>query len=53
MYLDDAGVELFKTNFCKLERWDINTGWPTRETLEELSLKNVADTMASRQRLGA
>jgi aldehyde:ferredoxin oxidoreductase len=53
MYLDDAGVELFKTNFYKLEGWDVNTGWPTRKTLEGLGLKRVADAMARRQRLGA
>jgi aldehyde:ferredoxin oxidoreductase len=53
MYLDDAGVELFKSNFYKLEGWDVNTGWPIRKTLEELSLKHVADALAGRQRLGA
>jgi hypothetical protein len=52
MYMDEAGVELFKTNFYKLERWDANSGWPTRKTLEDLSLKNVADTLASKGRLG-
>jgi aldehyde:ferredoxin oxidoreductase len=53
MYLDDAGVELFKTNFYKLEGWDVSTGWPTRRTLEGLGMKRVADTMAGRQRLGS
>jgi aldehyde:ferredoxin oxidoreductase len=53
MYMDDAGVELFKTNFYKLEGWDVKTGWPTRKTLEGLGLKKIADTMASRRRLGA
>ncbi len=53
MYLDEGGVELFKTNLYKLEGWDVDTGWPTRKTLEELSLKKVADTMASKGRLGA
>jgi hypothetical protein len=28
MYLDEAGAELFKTNFCDLEGWDARTGWP-------------------------
>lgn len=50
---DDAGVELFKTNFYKLEGWDVNNGWPTRKTLEDLSLKKVADTLASKSKLGA
>jgi len=52
MYLDEAGVELFKTNFYKLEGWGVDTGWPTRKTLEGLGLKKIADTMASRGRLG-
>jgi aldehyde:ferredoxin oxidoreductase len=51
MYMDHDGVELFKTNFSKLEGWDINTGWPTRKTLEDLGLKKVADAMASRGRI--
>jgi aldehyde:ferredoxin oxidoreductase len=53
LYLDEAGVELFKTNFYKLEGWDVSTGWPTRKTLQELSLNKVAETLAAKQRLGA
>jgi len=53
MYLDDDGVETFKTHFYKLEAWDVNTGWPTRKSLERLGMKKVADTMAARGRLGA
>jgi aldehyde:ferredoxin oxidoreductase len=53
LYLDEAGVELFKTNFYKLEGWDVSTGWPTKKTLQELSLNKVADTLASKQRIGA
>jgi aldehyde:ferredoxin oxidoreductase len=53
LYLDKAGVELFKTNFYKLEGWDAKTGWPTRKTLEGLGLKKVADTLANKGRLGA
>jgi len=52
MYLDDAGVERFKAHFYELEGWDVDTGWPTRKTLEELGLNKVADTMAGRGRLG-
>jgi len=51
VYLDDSGVELFKTNFYKLEGWDVDTGWPTRKTLEGLGLQRVADTMAGKGRL--
>jgi hypothetical protein len=43
MYLDEAGVELFKTHFYEFEGWDPKTGWPTRKTLEELNLKKAAD----------
>jgi aldehyde:ferredoxin oxidoreductase len=53
LYLDKAGVELFKTNFYKLEGWDAKNGWPTRKTLEGLNMKKVADLMASRGKLGA
>jgi aldehyde:ferredoxin oxidoreductase len=53
LYLDKAGVELFKTNFYKLEGWDEKNGWPTRQTLEGLGMKKVADTMAAKGRIGA
>jgi aldehyde:ferredoxin oxidoreductase len=53
MHLDEAGVELFKTNFYKLEGWGVDTGWPTRKTLEGLGLKRVADTLGSKGKLGA
>jgi aldehyde:ferredoxin oxidoreductase len=53
MYLDKEGVELFKTNFYKLEGWDAKTGWPTRKTLEDLGMKKVADVMAAKGKLGA
>jgi aldehyde:ferredoxin oxidoreductase len=53
MYLDKEGVEFFKTNFYKVEGWDVKNGWPTRKTLEELNMKKVADFMASKGKLGA
>ena len=53
MYLDKAGVEQWKTNYYKFEGWDPNTGWPTRNTLEELGLRNVADTLDSAGKLGS
>jgi aldehyde:ferredoxin oxidoreductase len=53
LYLDKAGVELFKTSFYQLEGWDVKTGWPTRKTLEGLGLKRIADTMSAKGRLGA
>ncbi len=53
LYLDRDGVELFKTNYYKLEGWDQKTGWPTRKTLEGLGMKKVADLLASKNKLGA
>ncbi len=52
LYLDREGVEQFKTHFYKLEGWDPKTGWPTKKTLEKLGMKNVADVMKSKGRLG-
>ncbi len=53
LYLDRDGVEQFKTHFYKLEGWDVNTGWPTKKTLEGLGMKKVADAMAKKGKLGA
>ncbi len=53
LYLDRDGVEQFKTHFCKLICWDVNSGWATRKTLEGLGLKKIADAMAVKSRLGA
>jgi aldehyde:ferredoxin oxidoreductase len=52
-YLDGEGVEFFKTNFHKLEGWDVKTGWPTLKTLEGLGTKKIADVMSAKGRLGA
>ncbi len=52
LYLDKTGVERFKTNFYKVEGWGVDTGWPTRKTLEGLGMKRIADTMASKGKLG-
>jgi len=52
LYLDKSGVENFKSEFYKVEGWSVDSGWPTRRTLEGLGLKRIADTMASRGKLG-
>jgi len=52
MYLDEKGVEDFKTHFYALEGWDTAHGWPTRKTLEGFGLKKVADDMQAKRRLG-
>jgi aldehyde:ferredoxin oxidoreductase len=52
-HLEKAKYEEFKTTYYNLEGWDPSTGWPTRKTLESLELKEVADTLASYNKLGA
>jgi aldehyde:ferredoxin oxidoreductase len=52
MYLDRKGVEDFKSHFYALEGWDREHGWPTRKTLQELSLAKVADTLEANGKLG-
>jgi aldehyde:ferredoxin oxidoreductase len=37
--------------YYELRRWDKKTGWPTREKLEELDLKDVADSLEKLNRL--
>jgi aldehyde:ferredoxin oxidoreductase len=43
--VDEDGFNLFVSNYYKLRGWDIETGWPTRETYEKLGLKEVADEL--------
>ena len=50
--LDRKGVEDFKTEFYKLQGWDTATGYPKRETLEQLQLGYVADKLAEHDKLG-
>jgi aldehyde:ferredoxin oxidoreductase len=52
MYLQEEGVEQWKTAFYRLEGWDTQTGYPKRETLEALGLKNAADMLQARNKLG-
>ena len=53
MYLDEDGVENWKTEYYKVEGWDPSSGWPTRSTLEGLNLGNVADDLESAGKLGS
>jgi aldehyde:ferredoxin oxidoreductase len=53
MYLDKQGVEQWKTAFYRIEGWDVNSGAPTRKTLEDLELKHAADALQSKNKLGA
>ncbi|MDR0842610.1 MAG: hypothetical protein LBP68_04220 [Acidobacteriota bacterium] len=52
MYMDRKGVEDFKTHYYALEGWDKEHGWPTRATLESHGLKNMADALDAKNRLG-
>lgn len=47
--LDRTGVENFKTEFYRLQGWDESTGYPKRDTLEEMGL---SDQVASLERAG-
>ncbi|MBU0995327.1 MAG: hypothetical protein KJ737_22755 [Proteobacteria bacterium] len=49
---DSDKFENFKTKFYTYEGWDIDTGWPTRQTLEELDMGDVADSLAYWGKLG-
>jgi aldehyde:ferredoxin oxidoreductase len=53
MFLDERGVEHWKTAFYNFEGWDIKTGYPTRKTLEDLGLKNVAEVLETRKKVGS
>ena len=53
LYLDDKGVEQWKTAFYRVEGWDAKTGYPKRKTLEGLGMKHVADVLGSRDKLGS
>jgi aldehyde:ferredoxin oxidoreductase len=50
--LDRTKVEDFKTRFYKFEGYNPDNGYPTRETLEKMNLKNVADVLQSKGKLG-
>ena len=45
-------LEQFKSHFCEQEGWDVETGWPTRKTLEKLSLNNIVDKLGSKGKQG-
>ena len=51
--IDRDKFEDWKTLYYRLEGWDEKTGWPRRDTLEELGLKDVADELESKGKLGA
>jgi aldehyde:ferredoxin oxidoreductase len=52
-HLDRDKFEEFKTEYYALEGWDVSSGWPTRNTLEDLGLGHVADELEGQGRLGS
>jgi aldehyde:ferredoxin oxidoreductase len=51
-HLDKSKFEEFKTNFYRLEGWDIKTGCPNKETLDSLGLSEVADALSRETKQG-
>jgi aldehyde:ferredoxin oxidoreductase len=49
--IDRAKFEALKDRYYDLRGWDVNTGWPTRAKFEELGLKDIADELASMNKL--
>jgi len=52
MYIDEARFEEWRTKFYEFEGWETSSGWPTRDTLEEMGLGFVADGLESKGKLG-
>jgi len=50
--LDKDRFDEFKTRFYKLQGWDTESGYPSRETLESLKLGYVADELGRNGKLG-
>ena len=52
LYFSDAGIEAMKGHMYAIQGWNPDSGYPTRKSLEEVDLKNVADYLQSKQKLG-
>ena len=52
LYFTEDGVEQWKNHFYEIEGWDKDTGYPKRKTLEKLGIKEVADVLKSKGKLG-
>jgi aldehyde:ferredoxin oxidoreductase len=50
--LDKDRFEKWKTKYYAFEGWDTDSGWATRNTLEDLGLGKVADTLEDSGKLG-
>lgn len=51
MAMDAAELEVLKSEYYQLRGWAVQTGIPTRETLERYGLKEVADDLEERGKL--
>jgi aldehyde:ferredoxin oxidoreductase len=49
--IDKMKFEALKDRYYDLRGWDVTTGWPTRAKLEDLGLKEIADELASIDKL--
>jgi len=43
--VDKVELEKAKSKLYELRGWDVDTGWPTKETYERLGLKDVAENL--------
>jgi aldehyde:ferredoxin oxidoreductase len=50
--ISKKGVEIFKTHYYTIEGWDIEHGWPTKKTMEELGLNRMLKVMNSSGKVG-
>jgi len=50
--IDKTKFEALKDRYYQLRGWNVTNGWPTREKLQELGLKDVADKLAGAKKLG-
>ena len=50
---DKDRFEDFKTEFYKVQGWDTASGFPTRSTLADMGLDNIADELEAHGKLGA
>lgn len=51
--IDKTKLDAFKSIYYKLEGWDEKSGRPTRKTLTDAGLQDVADVLEAKGRLGA
>ena len=50
--IDEVEWEALKNRYYELRGWDVTTGWPARERLEGLGMRDVADKLQSAGKLG-